>query len=528
MRRALSPTSRSFSRPRPAEKRVIPPPARETNRLSTSGGVELFSSRYGPAVRAEEGATYRAKKLHDRHVAVRTKRMVRGFICCTQVKAVVLKLVGLGREQAAARLQGREGARASRCALERRNARDGGEQHRWWGAHGEVCSGLTQYSSPASAFSWGNASLQNRSLPFLLSISFRLSFTLPLPRGQHRSHFPALARLLVHELRTNNQTHVFFPRPPAFCCAGPSTAIAAALGQNRGEHLGRAPQQARCCRVARRSDHPAALSHPAYCGRVDQGAGVLGGSIPPTSSDSGHCLLCLVPLRVLPQTLCVSSGHHSSPTRRRSSRPPTQARHDVRRTRARLAEYVHLLGCKQASSRPTHLVIACSLARNTRVLSYRESLDYAHRLGTYRFRFPEYSTCIPSGCKHGYLGEEAIVMGCSGLVSNHRQQFFAQYKCALFHDAVATRAYVTDDHNGNNKAMTMSGTLGCLGCSRRCKAARRRLSWSTNPGRRKGIQWQNPARVDANRFETRPEENAPLRPPSKLARRKPSATPSSG
>lgn len=239
-------------------------------------------------------------------------------------------------------------------------------------------------------------------------------------------------------------------------------------------------------------------------------------------------LLCLVPLRVLPQTLCVSSGHHSSPTRRRSSRPPTQARHDVRRTRARLAEYVHLLGCKQASSRPTHLVIACSLARNTRVLSYRESLDYAHRLGTYRFRFPEYSTCIPSGCKHGYLGEEAIVMGCSGLVSNHRQQFFAQYKCALFRDAVATRAYVTDDHNGNNKAMTMSGTLGCLGCSRRCKAARRRLSWSTNPGRRKGIQWQNPARVDANRFETRPEENAPLRPPSKLARRKPSATPSSG
>lgn len=119
---------------RPRSARSLPRPAEKThnssagtrNRLSTSAGVDPVGSRHGPAVRADEGTTYRAKRLHDRHVAVRTKRMIRGFICCTQVKQPpsLLTLVpgpGEGRGPAS-----REGAGASRCALERRNAGVGG------------------------------------------------------------------------------------------------------------------------------------------------------------------------------------------------------------------------------------------------------------------------------------------------------------------------------------------------------------------------------------------------------------------
>lgn len=51
---------------------------------SSAGGADSIISRLN-TVRSDEWAAHRAKKLHDRHVTIRLKRMVRGFICCTQV-----------------------------------------------------------------------------------------------------------------------------------------------------------------------------------------------------------------------------------------------------------------------------------------------------------------------------------------------------------------------------------------------------------------------------------------------------------
>ncbi|CAM9206664.1 unnamed protein product, partial [Ectocarpus fasciculatus] len=50
---------------------------------SSAGGADSIISRLN-TVRSDEWAAHRAKKLHDRHVTIRLKRMVRGFICCTQ------------------------------------------------------------------------------------------------------------------------------------------------------------------------------------------------------------------------------------------------------------------------------------------------------------------------------------------------------------------------------------------------------------------------------------------------------------
>lgn len=57
------------------------------------------------------------------------------------------------------------------------------------------------------------------------------------------------------------------PRP----VPGPSFAVAAVVGQDRGEHPRGAPEQARRRGVTRCGNYSAALAHPANCGRADQG-----------------------------------------------------------------------------------------------------------------------------------------------------------------------------------------------------------------------------------------------------------------
>ncbi|CAM9538403.1 unnamed protein product [Ectocarpus sp. 12 AP-2014] len=59
---------------------------------SSTGGADSIISRLN-TVRSDEWAAHRAKKLHDRHVTIRLKRMVRGFICCTQARYLLLQLL---------------------------------------------------------------------------------------------------------------------------------------------------------------------------------------------------------------------------------------------------------------------------------------------------------------------------------------------------------------------------------------------------------------------------------------------------